>query len=160
MVKLLSERTSGVPPVIFSSDRSSYSDDCLLYIQRPLFQIFTQSIDAIDSAEFPMLKCFYIFSQPTTTQCICGQKLKTKQNHAIYNKHQTLCNLLAHKTVLFRGEEIEGLENLYTQISVIQLIYVDGKLYYGPNCRAKAVNHSMMAVLPQIRQYCTFLVHP
>ena len=35
-VKLLSERTSGVPPVIL-----------YLYI-RPLFQIFTQSIDAID----------------------------------------------------------------------------------------------------------------
>ena len=35
-----------------SSDRSSYSDDGLLYInsrQRPLFQIFTQSIDAIDA---------------------------------------------------------------------------------------------------------------
>ena len=33
-----------------SSDRSSYSDDGLLYIypQRQLFQIFTQSIDAID----------------------------------------------------------------------------------------------------------------
>ena len=31
---------------IFSSDRSSCSDDGLLYI-RPLFQIFTQSIDAI-----------------------------------------------------------------------------------------------------------------
>ena len=35
---------------IVSSDRSSYSDDGLLYIypQRQLFQIFTQSIDAID----------------------------------------------------------------------------------------------------------------
>ena len=36
---------------IFSSDRSSCSDDGLLYIYlyiRPLFQIFTQSIDAID----------------------------------------------------------------------------------------------------------------
>ena len=34
-----------------SSDRSSYSDDGLLYIhprQQPLFQIFTQSLDAID----------------------------------------------------------------------------------------------------------------
>ena len=30
-----------------SSDRSSYSDDVLLYIQ-PLFHIFTQSVDAID----------------------------------------------------------------------------------------------------------------
>ena len=30
-----------------SSDWSSYSDDVLLYIQ-PLFQIFTQSVDAID----------------------------------------------------------------------------------------------------------------
>ena len=29
-----------------NSDRSSYSDDGLLYVQ--LFQIFTQSIDAID----------------------------------------------------------------------------------------------------------------
>ena len=35
--------------VIVSSDRSSYSDDGLLYIQqKPLFEIFTQSIDAID----------------------------------------------------------------------------------------------------------------
>ena len=35
--------------IIISSDRSSYSDDGLLYIypQRQLFQIFTQSIDAI-----------------------------------------------------------------------------------------------------------------
>ena len=33
-----------------SSDRSSYSDDVLLYIRRPFFQIFTQSIDAIDVA--------------------------------------------------------------------------------------------------------------
>ena len=37
---------------IISSDRSSCSDDGLVYIsgswQRPLFQIFTQSIDAID----------------------------------------------------------------------------------------------------------------
>ena len=32
---------------IFSSDRSSCTDDGLLYI-RPLFQIFTQSLDAID----------------------------------------------------------------------------------------------------------------
>ena len=32
-----------------SSDRSSYSDDGLLYIYpRQLFQIFTQSLDAID----------------------------------------------------------------------------------------------------------------
>ena len=46
-VKLLSERTSGVPPVIFSSDRSSCSDDGLLSIN-PIFQNFTQSIDAID----------------------------------------------------------------------------------------------------------------
>ena len=36
--------------VFVSSDRSSCSDDGLLYIylQHPLFQIFTQSIDAID----------------------------------------------------------------------------------------------------------------
>ena len=35
--------------VIVSSDRSSYSNDGLLHIYpRPLFQIFTQSIDAID----------------------------------------------------------------------------------------------------------------
>ena len=35
--------------LIFSSDRSSCSDDGLLYIrQRQLFQSFTQSIDAID----------------------------------------------------------------------------------------------------------------
>ena len=36
---------------IVSSDRSSYSDDGLLYIrqlQQQLFQIFTQSLDAID----------------------------------------------------------------------------------------------------------------
>ena len=35
-----------------SSDRSSYSDDVLLYIRssRPLFQILTQDIDAIDVA--------------------------------------------------------------------------------------------------------------
>ena len=33
-------------PHIISSDRSSYSDNGLLYVQ--LFQIFTQSIDAID----------------------------------------------------------------------------------------------------------------
>ena len=32
--------------MIISSDRSSYSDDGLLYVQ--LFHIFTQSIDAID----------------------------------------------------------------------------------------------------------------
>ena len=35
----------------FSSDRSSYSDNGLLYIhpwRQPLFQIFTQSINAID----------------------------------------------------------------------------------------------------------------
>ena len=31
-----------------SSDRSSYSDDVLVYIQRPFFEIFIQSIDAID----------------------------------------------------------------------------------------------------------------
>ena len=31
-----------------SSDRSSCTDDGLLYISRPLFQIFTQSVDAID----------------------------------------------------------------------------------------------------------------
>ena len=38
--------------VFFSSDRSSYSDDGLLYIRQrqwqQLFQIFTQSLDAID----------------------------------------------------------------------------------------------------------------
>ena len=37
--------------VIVSSDRSSYSDDGLLYVYprlQPLSQIFTQSIDAID----------------------------------------------------------------------------------------------------------------
>ena len=36
---------------IVSSDRSSCSDDGLVYIQwrqRPLFEIFTQSLDAID----------------------------------------------------------------------------------------------------------------
>ena len=36
---------------IISSDRSSYSDNGLLYIypwQQPVFQIFTQSINAID----------------------------------------------------------------------------------------------------------------
>ena len=36
-------------PIFVSSDRSSCSDDGLLYIYpHPLFQIFTQSLDAID----------------------------------------------------------------------------------------------------------------
>ena len=34
---------------VFSSDRSSYSDDGLLYIRQQLFQILTQSLDAIDA---------------------------------------------------------------------------------------------------------------
>ena len=34
--------------LIFSSDKSSCSDDGLLYIRQQLFQIFTQSIDVID----------------------------------------------------------------------------------------------------------------
>ena len=41
----LIEKVSGG---LFSSDRSSYSDDVLLYMQRPLFSVFSQSIDAID----------------------------------------------------------------------------------------------------------------
>ena len=38
------------PLNVFSSDRSSYSDDgqLCIYPSKPLFQIFTQSIDAID----------------------------------------------------------------------------------------------------------------
>ena len=40
---ILTEHTSGVPPVIFSSDRSSCTDDGLLYIypQHQLFQILS-----------------------------------------------------------------------------------------------------------------------
>ena len=34
--------------LFISSDRSSYSDDGLLFIRQQLFQIFTQSIDSID----------------------------------------------------------------------------------------------------------------
>ena len=56
-ISFCGRRTSGdmgmlchMVTMIVSSDRSSYSDDGLLYIypSKPLFQIFTQSIDAID----------------------------------------------------------------------------------------------------------------
>ena len=41
---------------IVSSDRSSYSDDVLVYIQwHPLFEIFTQSIEAIDVTSVTLL---------------------------------------------------------------------------------------------------------
>ena len=41
----------GAKHLIVSSDRSSYSDDVILYIRSsPLFQIYTQSLDAIDVA--------------------------------------------------------------------------------------------------------------
>ena len=39
--------TCNMGPIFISSDRSSYSDDGLVYIS-PLFEIFTQSNDAID----------------------------------------------------------------------------------------------------------------
>ena len=41
-----------------SSDRSSYSDDGLLYVQ--LFQIFTQSIDAIDVRSVTLSRSYSI----------------------------------------------------------------------------------------------------
>ena len=46
----LTKALSNLYIVIISSDRSSCTDDGLLYIRaaRQLFQIFTQSIDAID----------------------------------------------------------------------------------------------------------------
>ena len=41
--------SSSVSKLFISSDRSSYSDDGPLHIQqRPLFEIFTHSIDSID----------------------------------------------------------------------------------------------------------------
>ena len=46
----LSERTSGLSPVIFSSDRSSYSDSVLL--QRPLFEILIISANVFSSMMF------------------------------------------------------------------------------------------------------------
>ena len=57
--------------VIVSSDRSSYSDDGLLYIypqQRPLFQIFNQSIDAIDVTNV-ILSCLNNINAIGVTRC-------------------------------------------------------------------------------------------
>ena len=53
---------------IVSSDRSSYSDDGLLYIYRTTFWIFTQSIDAIDVTSVT-LSCANSINAIDVTRC-------------------------------------------------------------------------------------------
>ena len=70
---LVADITTGTQAIV-SSDRSSCSDDGLLYIraQQQLFQIFTQSLDAIDvtsvilrEAILCQIGCFF-------THCVNG----------------------------------------------------------------------------------------
>ena len=54
---------------IVSSDRSSWSDDGLLYIQqRPLFEIFTHSIDAVDVTIVTLI-CLNSINAIDVTKC-------------------------------------------------------------------------------------------